>query len=53
WISRPSEKINNPCFLYPIHIQSKLLVILNEHDFIIEVRQLESEVGLYPSYVYS
>ncbi|RIB12699.1 hypothetical protein C2G38_2144933 [Gigaspora rosea] len=51
WISRPSEKINNPCLLYPIRIQSKLLVTLNGHDFIIEVGQLESEFGPHPSYI--
>ncbi|CAG8453579.1 22274_t:CDS:2 [Gigaspora rosea] len=51
WILSPSKKINNPCFLYPIHIQSKLLVTLNEHYFIIEVGQLESELGPHPSYI--
>ncbi|CAG8828261.1 9457_t:CDS:2, partial [Racocetra persica] len=51
WISRPSEKMNNPCHFYPIRIQSKLLVTINEHDFIIEVGQIESEFGLHPSYI--
>ncbi|RIB24395.1 hypothetical protein C2G38_2284131 [Gigaspora rosea] len=50
WISRPSEKNNDPCFLFPIHLQSKILVILNDRDFIIEVGQLDSQFGPHPSY---
>ncbi|CAG8587791.1 16160_t:CDS:2, partial [Gigaspora rosea] len=50
WISRLSEKNNDPCFLFPIRLQSKILVILNERDFIIEVGQLDSQFGPHPSY---
>ncbi|CAG8710694.1 28439_t:CDS:2, partial [Dentiscutata erythropus] len=52
WISRLSEKNNDFCFLFPIHLHSKILIVLNEYDFIIEVGQLNSQFGPHPSYIY-
>ncbi|CAG8488485.1 5236_t:CDS:2 [Cetraspora pellucida] len=51
WIVRPSEKNHDPCFLFPIRLQFKILIVLNEHDFIIEVGQLDSQFGPHPSYI--
>ncbi|CAG8779288.1 15696_t:CDS:1, partial [Gigaspora rosea] len=51
WVSRPSEKNNNPCFLFPVRLQSKILIVLNDYDFIIEVGQLNSQFGPHPSYI--
>ncbi|RIB26821.1 hypothetical protein C2G38_2029910 [Gigaspora rosea] len=51
WISRPSEKNNEPCFLFPICLQTKILLVLNGCDFIIEIGQLNSQFGPHPSYI--
>ncbi|CAG8806452.1 86_t:CDS:1, partial [Dentiscutata erythropus] len=51
WISRLSEKNNDLCFLFPIHLQTKILVVLNGYNFIIEIGQLDSQFGSHLSYI--
>ena len=51
WLLRPTDKTNNPALLYPIRLYMKTLIILQEHDFITEVVEVESEYGPAPGYI--
>ncbi|POG66256.1 hypothetical protein GLOIN_2v1879980 [Rhizophagus irregularis DAOM 181602=DAOM 197198] len=51
WISRPSEKRENPIFLHPIRLRMKTLVNLKDRDFIIEVVETFSNYGQIPGYI--
>ncbi|RGB30917.1 hypothetical protein C1646_764737 [Rhizophagus diaphanus] len=51
WISRPSEKRENPIFLHPIGLRIKTLVNLKDRDFIIKVVETFSNYGQIPGYI--
>ena len=51
WISRPSEKCENPVLLHPIRLHMKTLVVLKGQDFIIEVLETFSNGGQIPGYI--
>ena len=51
WISRPSEKCENPVLLHPIRLHMKTLVVLKGRDFIIEILEVSSNYGQIPGYI--
>ncbi|CAG8786956.1 11995_t:CDS:2, partial [Gigaspora rosea] len=51
-LSRPdNNEIKNIVLLYPIRLNMKVLTILNKHDFIIKIDQMELDDILYPAYI--
>ena len=51
WLFRPIDKTNDIISLYPIRLHFKILVILNEHEFITEVVRFDSAFGLHFGYI--
>ena len=51
WLFWPIDKTNNIILLYPIQLHFKILVIINEREFITEIVQFDSAFGPHPGYI--